>query len=218
MPITIPLLALVAASGLVALFLAARAAFATVAGPQQAVAAALLIEAGAIVEAVTFARSRNWLAGVGLAIMFAVSATYNYTQAHDARPELLWWQLAALALGPLSALTFISLALGTELRKHNQRTEAERAEEVAYQRHEEALARRRAERREYKAVTVTGQMTDSVTDVPRWQDKQAFLDDTDRPDDLTIERLAKMSGRSERTARRWLRAATENGNRRIVIE
>jgi hypothetical protein len=209
-PVTVIGLSLVCVAGLVALFLAARAAFATVAGAEQAVAAALLIEAGAIWEAVTFARSRNKIALVGLVLSFLVSATYNYTQAAEVRPDLEIWQLLALALGPLTALAFVSLALGEELRLYFERMEAWRASEA----HKADLAVKRRERWERRQVetsvddrTVPGQGDNGRTDGGRWPDKESFVSDGDRPDDLSAVELAAMTGQSERNARRWLAAA-----------
>src|SRR3990170_4053324 len=89
-PITVYILAPVVLIGL-----AARAAFSTIAGREQSIAAALLIEAGTVSEALAFARSRNRIAGAALIISFSVSLSYNITQAHDARPDLVTWQLAA---------------------------------------------------------------------------------------------------------------------------
>lgn len=229
-PLTVIALSLVVLAGLVALFLAAQHAFSTVAGREQAIAAALLIEVGTVAEALAFARSRNRIAGAGLLISFLVSASYNYTQAHDARPELAGFQLLALALGPLSALTFVSLALGAELRTWGlqvkeqeveederrrcvvERREAKEREELEYRRREERLVVRRLERWErregVRSVTepdVVGRSVDR-----RWPDKAAFLADDDRLDDLSARALADAQGICERSARRWL-AAVRNG-------
>lgn len=217
-PVTVWLLSVVVGSGLIALFLAARAAFGTVAGDVQAVAAALLIEAGTIVEAVSFARSRNRVAGVGLVVSFVVSMTYNITQAGDARPDLVWWQLAALGLGPLAALTFVSLALGEELRIYRV-TVDEWREGLE---HERRLAVRRKERREWKLVSAApGLLADRSMAgrdeavgalVGRWGDKADFLSDDDVPEWVDARTLADVTGQSVRNARRWLEEKREVGH------
>jgi len=203
-PITVYILAPVVLIGLAALFLAARAAFSTIAGREQSIAAALLIEAGTVSEALAFARSRNRIAGAALIISFSVSLSYNVTQAHDARPDLVTWQLAAFGAGPLSALTFISLALGEELRIHAQHVAAWRA----HHEHKADLRQRRQERRDR---SLTGQAAIDRPVDRRWPDKTAFLSDNGRPHDLTAVELAKLTGVSERTARRWLAEARKRG-------
>lgn len=211
MPISVWLLGLVVGVGLVALFLAARAAFGTVAGKEQAVAAALLIEAGTVVEALAVARSRNRIAGAGLVISFLVSVSYNVTQVVDVRPGLEMWQILAFGVGPLSALTFISLALGEEVRLYGLRVDEWKSSQV----HSRELARKREERRAYKLKelelgrTLSGQAGNGRSGVGRWPDKAAFLADPDRPAGLKAVELAAMSGRSERSARRWIQEARE---------
>lgn len=215
-PVTVYLLVVVVLAGLVALFLAARAAFATIGTPAQAVAAALLIEAGTVTEAVAVSRSRNRVAAVGLAIGFLVSVSYNVTQALDARPDLAPWQLLAFGVGPLSALVVISLALGEELRLYGQRVD----EWTAGREHEGQLALRRQEGREWKLLKhergllpertradTSGQVHRVRLLTGRWPDKAAFLSDADRPADLDAVTLAAVTGRSVRTARRWMAEA-----------
>lgn len=212
-PLTVYLLAAVVVAGLVALFLAARAAFATIGTPAQAIAAALLIEAGTVTEAVAVSRSRNRVAAVGLVIGFAVSVSYNVTQALDARPDLAPWQLVAFGVGPLSALVVISLALGEELRLYGERVD----DWTAGREHAGRLARRRQERREWKLVEAERGLLPERTRADtsghdglvrslsgRWPDKRAFLSDSDRPADLDAVTLAEVTGRSVRTARRWM--------------
>lgn len=118
-PITIYPLAFVALAGLVAQFLAARSAFDFItSNPIHSIAAALLIEAATVTEALVFVRSGNkWAAG-GLALTMLVSGTYNYTQASRAGAGLGQWQLIAMSVGPLAALVSVGLALGDELRKY----------------------------------------------------------------------------------------------------
>jgi len=235
LPITVYALALVCLAGLIALFLAANEAFGTVAGPgvrgqTQAIAAALLIEAGLVVESIAVARSRNKLAVIGLALSFLVSASYNYTQASDRRPDLQGWQLLALAIGPLSALTFLSLALGDEIRRYNEMIRVWADEIVAYQRKEDALARRRQERHERRAdrpgaeqaKRSTGQVTGQATregaparsrPVVRWADRSEYIEAARaEPDllELTGHEIARIAGKkSPKTGRRWKAKARE---------
>ena len=211
-PLTVYLLAAVVLAGLVALFLAARAAFATIGTPAQAIAAALLIEAGTVTEAVAVSRSHNRVAGAGLVIGFLVSVSYNVTQALDARPDLATWQLLAFGVGPLSALIVISLALGEELRLYGERLDTWQEERE----HQGRLALRRQENREWKLVereasvllppvrSMAGQGVVDLALTGRWPDKASFLSDADRPADLDAVTLAAVTGRSVRTARRWI--------------
>lgn len=111
------------AIGLATPFLAAFAAFSHIMPWYQAVFAALLIEASMVVEAVALVRGRNWLAAIGLSISLVISATYNYIQAQTAgdgpNPNMLF----ALALGPLSTLTFQAMATGKELGNNERQVE-----------------------------------------------------------------------------------------------
>jgi hypothetical protein len=212
--ITIYLLTITAAAGLVAQFLAARAAFALItSNPIQPIAAAALIELAAVIDALVLARSRNPLAGAGLIVALVVSATYNYTQAAAAANGLSTWQLYTLSIGPLAALVTIALALGQELRNHaddlaawHQIREDQRKDQLDYDRHEERLARRRDERwlRTQPDRTPTDNGTGDRSPVPKWPDKHAYLSDPDRPTDLTAGQLAELTGRTTRTARRWI--------------
>lgn len=134
------LLCLLAGVGLVALFLAAFHAFDQVMEPYQAGFAALLIEAGMVVEAIALARGLNRLAAVGMVISLVVSGTYNYVQV-DAAGKLEGWPLYALALGPLFALAFLALTIGQELREY----EAQLANWQAQEQHVQALASEQAQ-------------------------------------------------------------------------
>jgi hypothetical protein len=116
----------------------------------------------------------------------------------------------ALGLGPLSALAFVSLALGQELRLYFERLEVWRAEQV----HKADLAAKRAERWERKRLegpvsvrTVPAVSGNGRSLAGRWPDKGAFLADADRPADLRADTLAAATGQSERNARRWLEDA-----------
>jgi hypothetical protein len=118
------LLGLIVAFGLIALFFAAFHAFKLVAEPYQAFFAALVIEAGLIAECLAIInKPRSVAPWLGLVISYAVSGTYNYTQAAQAGQGLGSWELAALAFGPLSALAVVSLAFGNELRSYQERVE-----------------------------------------------------------------------------------------------
>lgn len=116
------LLLFITIGGLVALFLAAYHAFSLVASPPQAFFAALLIEVGLAVEAIALInRPKSWYPWAGLIIGFLVSGTYNYTQAAKAGQGLGGLELFALAFGPLSALAFVSLTFGNELRAYQEK-------------------------------------------------------------------------------------------------
>lgn len=110
--------------GLVALFLAAFSAFLTITPWFQAMAAALLIEAGMVSESIALIRNKNWFAALGLFISLAVSGSYNFIQASQAAgSNINQFLVFMLALGPLSALTFLSMALGKELRSYERSVE-----------------------------------------------------------------------------------------------
>jgi hypothetical protein len=142
-PITIYPLALVAVAGLAAQFLAARSAFDLItSNPYHSIAAALLIEAATVVEALVFVRSRNAWAALGLVLTVIVSATYNYVQAVNADAGLSSWQLIAMAVGPLAALVSVGLALGDELRRYENALMEWRLEQEAIAQEEADLLRR----------------------------------------------------------------------------
>lgn len=124
------LLSILVVIGLIALFIAANHAFSQIMTWYQAAFAALLIEAGLVIEAIAFIRSkgdrwyqRNPLAAGGLLVTVLVSLTYNYIQADLAggssgiTNEI---ELFALAVGPLSALVFVALTLGKEIDEHEK--------------------------------------------------------------------------------------------------
>ncbi|MEM7343594.1 MAG: hypothetical protein AAF485_05080 [Chloroflexota bacterium] len=122
-PIQLWLLGALATSGLAALWLAAFNAFQQIAGPIQAGFAATLIEAGLIIEATAYIRYRTWYALVGLSVSVVVSGIYNYVQVIADNNTLTIGPSIALALGPLSALTFIALAFGDVLKRHQTAVE-----------------------------------------------------------------------------------------------
>lgn len=116
------LLLFITIGGLIALFLAAYHAFQLVASPPQAFFAALLIEVGLVVEAIALInRPKTFFPWAGLIVGFIVSGSYNYTQAAKAGQGLGNFELFALAFGPLSALAFVSLTLGNELRAYQEK-------------------------------------------------------------------------------------------------
>lgn len=141
-----------AVAGLLALWLAAFAAFSNIAAWPQAAAASTLIEAGLIIEALAWMRWRSYFALTGLIASLVVSGTYNYIQATQAAPEFTWVPLFALALGPLVALATVALALGDALARHQLSIddwEAERAVWLAGKQTEfDAESTRQRERRE----------------------------------------------------------------------
>jgi len=165
-------LAALAAVGLLALWITAYNAFAAVGGTLHALAAATLIEAALVLDTLFVVRHRRSPAaiagGAGILISVVVSATYNYLSAATYAPTLSGWPLLALAIGPLSALLFVALAMAHELHTHqqavadwqrdraewieNQRLEAERAERErlaqaeAWRREQQEAERERQER------------------------------------------------------------------------
>jgi hypothetical protein len=115
-------LGLITVGGLIALFFAAFHAFSLVAMPTQAFFAAVIIEAGLVVEALALINKPKTLyPWLGLLISFLVSGTYNYVQAASAGQDLASAELLALAFGPLSALAVVSLTFGNELRDYQER-------------------------------------------------------------------------------------------------
>jgi hypothetical protein len=171
-PVQISLLVALVCSGLIALWLAAYHAFQNVVSHSlQAVFAATLIEAGLVVDAMVAVKYDSLYAKIGLIIAIIVSATYNFVQASQvAAGRLDLWSLLTLALGPLSALVCVALALGDLVTQYQddiaawdaaiaeaKRKEAEAIaeeerkqaeEERNYQRKQAELARKRAERAE----------------------------------------------------------------------
>jgi len=163
------LLALITVGGLIALFFAAFASFQIATGNQaQAFFAALVIEVGLAVEALALIkRPKTVYPWVGLTIAYIVSASYNWFQAANhataVGQNVSTFTLGALAFGPLSALAFLSLTLGYELREHQWNVsewerkrmewttqEAARLEEkeAAERLHQEELAERERKRQE----------------------------------------------------------------------
>ena len=147
--------------GLIGLGTAAYVAFAYIGHWWQALAFALVVELCGVIEALAIMRG-NRFAIPGLAISLAVSVSYNWTQAEQAAAllatPLSFLQLAALAIGPMSAVFFVALTLGHELRAHEQAVvtwEQERQKWADDQAEREA---RRVERRELRQERAVAQL------------------------------------------------------------
>jgi len=144
--------------GLIGLGVAAYAAFEYIGRPVQAAAFALIVEAGMISEALAIVR-KNKLAIPGLIVSLGVSGMYNYTQAERAGLQLTPAltdpvQLAALSIGPLSAVFFLALALGRELATHEAAITQWAADRQKWQDDQAERAAKREERREARAARV----------------------------------------------------------------
>lgn len=147
--------------GLIGLGVAAYAAFSFIGRPVQALAFALIVEAGMISEAIAIVR-RNWLSIPGLVVSLLVSGSYNFTQAeragHMLTPPLTDpIQLAALSIGPLSAVLFLALAAGHELQEHEKHVrqwEVDRQKWLDDQAERQARRQERREARQEKAATL----------------------------------------------------------------
>lgn len=150
------LLLFITIGGLIALFLAAYHAFQLVASPPQAFFAALLIEVGLVVEAIALInRPKTFFPWAGLIVGFVVSGSYNYTQAAKAGQGLGGFELFALAFGPLSALAFVSLTLGNELRAYQEKTTEWENQRVEWAEKERKRLETKEERRQAKREQVT---------------------------------------------------------------
>lgn len=238
-PITIIVLSLVAGVGLLAQFIAARAAFSLISSdPWQPFCAALLIEAAIVADALATARTRNEIALGGLVLALLASGLYNYAVAHAALPHLHLAVKLALSIGPVLALGSIGLALGEEVwrfedqraqgrqeqadvqaqidaerRRFEQAEDAKDREHARKERRRERLHRQRTEGGQ--AVSIVRQAATPTNSKTAWENKASFLADTDRPQKLTPRRLADMTGQSKRNARRWLAdAKTQSTNGR----
>lgn len=110
-------------AALVGLGLVAFEVFSLIDNPVVSVAFAVVIELGAMVEAINVLK-RNKLAGVGLAVSLIISGFYNFTRANQANAGLAVKmgdvELVALAIGPLVATLTLSLALGQAQRDLEQ--------------------------------------------------------------------------------------------------
>lgn len=102
-------------AALLGLGLVAFEVFSLIDNPVVSVAFAVVIELGAMVEAINVLK-RNKLAGVGLVVSLLISGFYNFTRANQANAGLAVklgdFELVALAIGPLVATLTLSLALG----------------------------------------------------------------------------------------------------------
>lgn len=210
-PVQLYLLSGLSVFGLAALWLAAFHAFLQVASGPQAFFAATLIEAGLIIEALALIkRPKVWYIWIAVSISLVVSGTYNYIQAAamavgaDGLPTLNPWQLGTLALGPLSALAFVSLTLGYELREHQTRLEKWQTDRAAW-----AEARRQeTEQREAQEKAELAARLERLQDKERErQEAEALrrfqLEQEDRAWQRHQEELArKRAERAERSRER----------------
>lgn len=192
LPPTALILAGMVIVGLIGLGIAAYAAFSFIGRPAQALAFALIVEAGMISEALAIMR-RNWLSIPGLIVSLLVSGLYNYTQAARAgeflTPPLTDpVQLAALSIGPLSAVLFLALAAGHELREHEnavKQWEIDRQTWLDTQAEKAARRQERKEARQEKQTLETSRLQvetsiplpRSTVELPRgtYQDFQELL-------------------------------------------
>lgn len=240
-PIQLVFLAVITVCGLAALFFAAFASFRISTGnTAQAIFAALLIEVGLAAEAFALIkRPRSVYPWIGLIIAFFVSGTYNWYQAemHTKEAEIVISNviLFALAFGPLSALAFISLTLGNEIREYQtatgkwqdnamewaekERKRLERAENKA------EIRRKKAESNKPLPVNLP---VNSGNDLPVWvtvepQNIGHFRELVGSgkiilPPGLTGSSMTAIpSVRDDRTGRNWLKAVdyhqmSPNGN------
>lgn len=207
-PVQLYLLAALSVFGLAAMWLAALHAFLQVAGGPQAFFAATLIEAGLIIEALALIkRPKVWYTWFAVAISLVVSGTYNYIQADLAAPDFNPWQLGTLALGPLSALCFVSLTLGYELREYQNRVETWQTDRGNW------IEQRRQEQEAYQ------QKLDEqrLADIRRMQDAERTRQEreSERRLQLELDDRAWQRKRQERSERRAERSAqlTEQSGR-----
>lgn len=121
LPVAAYLLGACVLFGLLGLGLVAYSVFAMVDTFLVALAFAAVIEFGMISEAVSILRG-NWYAAVGILISLIVSGFYNYTKVAQAAALLSvkmgGFEIVALAIGPLSAVFFLALSFGLELKQH----------------------------------------------------------------------------------------------------
>lgn len=224
-PVQLYLLTGLVIFGLAALWLAAFHAFLQIAGGPQAFFAASLIEAGLIIEALALVkRPKVWYIWIAVAISLVVSGTYNYIQAAAVAPSFNFWQLGTLALGPLSALAFVSLTLGYELAEYQRRLETWQTDRASWleARRQEAQEREDREKAELSARLERIQERERERQEAEalrrfqleqedraWQRHQAELarKRSERAE-RTVERPQAESSLSEHSAERWpLRAA-----------
>jgi len=160
-------LAVITGCGLAALFFAAFASFRISTGnTAQAIFAALLIEVGLAAEAFALIkRPKTIYPWIGLLVAFFVSGTYNWYQAdiHTQQSGVTISDLVlfALAFGPLSALAFVSLTLGNEIREWQVATGKWQTDAMEWAVNE----RKRLERAESRAES-RRKMPENETDLP----------------------------------------------------
>lgn len=212
------LLSVILIIGLAAMFLAALHAFSTVMPIYQAIFAALIIEAGMIVDAIALIRGRNWIAAVGLGLSLIVSARYNYVQVYMAAGNVLdQFSLYTLALGPLFALSFLALAIGKQLAIYDSHVVKWQYDERAWVEKWQGRAIRAEEKRQlataYQQVAegnlpqLSGNLPASLPKPKDWrlltqEQKEAVYR-------ATVQEVAYEYNLSIRTARNWKYAADE---------
>lgn len=225
-------LSIIAVCGLTALFFAAFASFRIATGnTSQAFFAALLIEVGLLVEALSLInRPKTLYPWLGLFIAFIVSGTYNWYQAHQHTLEtgviISGWTLFALAFGPLSALAAIALTMGSELREYQNKVSAwveDRAEWAEGERKRLERKQSRAESKRKHLPEKPETAGKSSGNFPPWLPvepqsvahfRQLVADGVIiLPPGLTGQSLTCVDAvKSDRTGRNWLEAVGYNRN------
>jgi hypothetical protein len=223
-------LAVITVCGLAALFFAAFASFRISTGNiAQAAFAALLIEVGLAAEAFALIkRPKSLYPWVGLLIAFFVSGTYNWYQAEmhtkEAVVSISNVTLFALAFGPLSALAFVSLTLGNEIREYQNAVGKWQTEAMGWAVNERKRLERAEKRAESKRKTPENneQLPENLPEnsgkqLPQWVtvEPQSIGHFRELVGDGTIVLPPGLTGkdltvidsvRDDRTGRNWLQA------------
>lgn len=221
-PVTAKVLAAAVLLGLAGLGLVAYEVFRIMDSVPVAIAFALVIELGAISEALSMIR-KNRPAMFGLLVSVLVSGVYNYTRGAQASASLATplgdVQLIALALGPLSATLFLALSLGHELKEYDRRvqswqaraaqwhldreTEQQRAALASQERIEKA--RIRAQARVNTRVITQNQSVITQPEVKgTYQDFVTTLRERNGSGPLSVEEIQERFGVSRKTAYNWI--------------
>lgn len=213
--ISLYLLACAVIIGLCALFLAALNAFMQIMLPLQATFAAALIEIGMIVEAVAASRGKNKVAWLGLLTSLFVSGTYNYIQAQASGNGLNSLLLFALALGPLTSLSFLAMTLGKELSKYEAQVLSWQVSKQSWIDEQEKAALRRKDRQEARQLELQNRQLsgnfpkETAKQISDW--RSISIEDRDLISKMTTEEIVATYPISDRTARNWKKWARENG-------
>lgn len=213
-PIVVILLGMAVLVGLCAMFLAAYAAFGQIMPFPQNVFAAALIEVGLVVEAIAFSRGKNWLAFVGLFVGVLVSGSYNYVQAEKAGTGLNSLLLLAMALGPLSSLSFLAMTFGKELEKFEalvKKWESDRQVWVDAQieKDNRRKDRQMARQLEQQNRQLSGNFpnTESATKTSDW--RKLTLNEKQTIVSMKPSEIMRVYPISDRTSRNWKTMALE---------